>query len=385
MVIHLIALMCALNHSGYGGSRVLMSLYALELGADQFTIGTIMAVKALCPMLLGVYAGQLVDRFGARLPMLGGTAGVGIALVLPYLFPGLAALYVSVVVLGVGFQFFFVAAQGVTGALGGAEERARNYSILAIGFALAAFFGPLIAGFSIDYLGYSPAFLVLASTAAVPFLLLWFKPELLPKAVVHAGEGKQKQRALDLLRNARLRNTFVVSGLLSTAFDLYQFYFPIYGNAIGLSASVIGIVSAVFAVAVFAIRVALPYVARKWNEFAVLVYATGAAGLALLLFPLFESPFLLSAVSFLLGLGVGCGQPMSMTLVYNLAPAGRVSEAAGMRVVFNNFTHLIVPLMFGGIGTALGFGPVFVLGSGLMLAGSYYGYSRERAAFQRAP
>ena len=52
MAIHLVVLMCALNHSGFGGSRVVVSLYALDQGATQFTIGVLMALYALCPLLL---------------------------------------------------------------------------------------------------------------------------------------------------------------------------------------------------------------------------------------------------------------------------------------------------------------------------------------------
>ncbi|MCW5606208.1 MAG: MFS transporter, partial [Burkholderiales bacterium] len=73
MAIYLIVLMCALNHSGFGGSRVVVALYALELGASQFTIGVLMALYALLPMLLAVYVGKLADRVGARLPMMIGT------------------------------------------------------------------------------------------------------------------------------------------------------------------------------------------------------------------------------------------------------------------------------------------------------------------------
>ena len=76
MAIHLVVLMCVLNHSGYVGSRMVMSLYALSLGADQFSIGIIMSLYALCPMLLAISAGKLVDRVGPRLPMLAGTIGL---------------------------------------------------------------------------------------------------------------------------------------------------------------------------------------------------------------------------------------------------------------------------------------------------------------------
>jgi len=108
MAIHLVVLMCVLNHSGYVGSRVVMSLYALSLGADQFSIGIIMSLYALCPMLLAISAGKLVDRVGPRLPMLAGTIGTFVGLLLPYVFPGLVTLYIAAFMLGTSFQFFFV-------------------------------------------------------------------------------------------------------------------------------------------------------------------------------------------------------------------------------------------------------------------------------------
>ncbi len=374
MAIYLVVLLCVLNHSGFVGSRVVMSLYALELGADQFAIGVIMSLFALCPMLLAITAGKLVDRVGARLPMLAGTLGTMAALLLPYFFPGLPALYVAALMMGTSFQFFFVAVHGTAGAIGGGENRVRNYTAISIGFSLAAFCGPLIAGFSIDHLGYLPAFLALAACTVVPALLLWLGPDVLPKGRRQGREGDHKTSALDLLRMPRLRNTIVASSLVSIAWDLYQFYLPIYGHSIGLSASTIGLIISAFAAAVFAIRIVLPALVRRWGEYEVLIYTIVLAGLAFFLFPLFENPYLLAAVSFLLGLGVGCGQPISGTMIYSLAPPGRAAEGAGVRVMFNNVTHLTVPLLFGGIGTAFGFTPVFFSCAVLLLSGSYYSH-----------
>lgn len=62
MTIHLIVLMCLLSHSGFGGSRVAISLYALDQGATQVTIGILMALYAVCPLLLAVHVGRLADR-----------------------------------------------------------------------------------------------------------------------------------------------------------------------------------------------------------------------------------------------------------------------------------------------------------------------------------
>ena len=49
--------------------------------------------------------------------------------------------------------------------------------------------------------------------------------------------------------------------------------------------------------------------------------------------------------------------------------------------MFNNVVHLVVPVVFGAIGTALGFVPVFGSISMLLLSGSIYTHrSNARAA-----
>ncbi|MCI3951420.1 MAG: hypothetical protein K0R53_917 [Burkholderiales bacterium] len=368
MPIYLIVLMCLLSHSGFGGSRVVVTLYALELGASQFTVGVLMALYALVPMLLAIAIGRLADRVGPRVPMLLGTTGVAVALLLPPIFPGLTTLYVSAFLLGSSFHFFFVTVTGIAGGIGGSENRARNYALISMGFAAAGFFGPTTAGFSIDHFGHLTTFVLLSLFLVAPILLLWLKPGFLPGPKGTADDDGQRS-ALDLWRAPVLRNTFVASGIISSAWDLFQFYMPVYGHAIGLSASAIGSVLGVFAAATFVIRIVLPYLVKRYAEPRILTYAIFVAACAFALLPFFQGAVALAACAFLLGLGVGCGQPMSMSIIYALAPAGRASEAAGLRVMVNNVTHLVIPLLFGSLGTAFGYMPVFLSNSALLTAG----------------
>ncbi|MDO9228041.1 MAG: MFS transporter [Syntrophales bacterium] len=370
MAIYLIVLMCTLNHAGFGGSRVAVSLYALELGANQLVIGVLMALYGLCPMLLAVSIGKLADRIGPRLPMLLGTTGISMALLLPPLFPGLVTLYISALLIGTSFHFFFVTVTGIAGGIGGVGNRVRNYALVSLGFSGAGFLGPMAAGFSIDHLGHLPTFLLLASFPLIPLLLLWFKPGFLPPAVKREAADGQRN-ALDLWRIPVLRNTFIASGIISSAWDLFQFYLPIYGYSIGLSASAIGTVLGVFALATFVIRIALPRLITMSPEAAILTYAIFVAAFAFVLFPFFRNAYALAAIAFLLGLGCGCGQPLSMSLIYALSPKGRVAESTGLRVTVNNFAHLVIPLVFGSLGTAFGFFPVFVSNSAMLVAGGF--------------
>jgi predicted MFS family arabinose efflux permease len=367
MPIRLITLMCALNHSGFGGSRVAISLYALELGVSQFTVGILMALYALSPMLLAVAIGRFADRVGARLPMLAGSLGVGIALLLPPLFPGVGTLFAVALLLGSTFPLFFVTVHGMTGDIGRPEDRARNYAMVSLGFSAAGFIGPFTAGLAIDHIGHLPAFTVLAAFTIVPVLLLWLKPGFLPQRGRHASP--KGTRTLDLWRIPRLRNVFLASGILSAAWDLFQFYLPVYGHQIGLSASAIGAILAVFALATFAIRLALPRLSRRYGEADIIVGAFFVAAFAFALFPFFQHAAALGACAFILGLGLGCGQPMSMSMIYVLSPSGRAAESSGLRVMVNNVMHLVVPVAFGSLGTAFGYMPVF-LSNTAMLAGA---------------
>lgn len=367
--MYLIVLLCILNHAAFTGSRVVFSLYAIDLGANSFAIGALISFYALCPLLLAIYSGKLIDRIGARVPMLAGTAGLMFGILLPVAMPGLAMLYFAALLLGSSFMFFFVAVQGVTGSIGRADERGRNYSLLSVGFSIASFIGPLIAGFSIDHLGFRNALLVLSTCLVLSLLAQWWRAEWIPPASPnpdkHAG-----QSVMDLLRIPALRRIFLASGFLSGAWDLYNFYLPVYGVSIGLSASVIGMILATFSAATVAIRLFLPWMLKRHAELGILTAAIAIASVAYLLFPFFHNAWALAAISFLLGLGLGTGQPLSMSLIYNLAPPGRTSEAAGIRVTVNNMAHVAIPLMFGAIGSALGFTAVFISNAVVLFAGA---------------
>ena len=72
--------------------------------------------------------------------MIVGVTGVVVGLILPPLFPVLATLYVSALVLGSTFHFFFITVQGIAGGMGGSENRARNFALVGMGSVLLYLF-----------------------------------------------------------------------------------------------------------------------------------------------------------------------------------------------------------------------------------------------------
>jgi MFS family permease len=347
-----------LNHTVLTGGRVTVALYALSRGATPLVVGTLMALYAFMPMLLAVSAGRLSDRIGVRNPMLAGSCGIVVGAVIPCFLPGIVPLYVATSVIGVSFMLFQLSMQNATGAFGPPAERAKNFSLLALGYSISLFCGPLVAGFLIDQASFRTAFAVLALLPLIPIVVLWRNLLWLPGP--HAAHVQATKGGLiELLGDARLRRVFIVNGLLSMAWDLHSFFVPIYGAKIGLSASRIGIILASFAAATFTVRLVMPRIARRFSEFEVLTTALFVAGAAYALFPFVEQVGTLMLLSFVLGLALGSGQPMVMSLLYSMAPVGRMGEAAGVRMTIVNASTFVMPLLFGGVGSTLGLSPVF--------------------------
>lgn len=374
MWIYVVFAIVLCNMTSFRGSKVLVSLFAIQLGASQFYIGILVALYSLFPMLLALYAGKLSDRLGVRYPMIVGSSGLALGLSVPYFFPTLTALYASAALVGASHVFYNVSVQNLVGTLSGTDDRTRNFTNYGLIMALGGFIGPLIAGFSIDHFGYAAGYLILAAGPLIPVVVLLFARKLGRVRPKRSADEEQAVYAKRLLSNAPLRRTLITGAAILTGIDLFQFYMPIYGKAIGLSASTIGVVLSTFAAASFVVRLVMPALVRRWNAETVLTWSLYAGCVAYLLFPWFESAVLLAAVAFALGLGLGCGQPLTLSLIYSRAPQGRSGEALGLRVTINNFMHIVVPLLFGTIGSVLGVIPVFIanaliLGGGGVLIG----------------
>jgi predicted MFS family arabinose efflux permease len=360
----------ALGHLAFVGARMTTTLFALELGASEAVVGVLMSLFALLPMLLSISAGRLIDRVGPQRPLAVSLAVLALSAAVPFAFPRLETLYLSATLLGVSFMYVHIAMNSVFGAHGSPEQRAVNFSWLALAFAISNSIGPLVAGYAIDGFGHASAFLVLACFPAVAFLLLWRRKRPLPRPE-HVPLGK-RARVLDLLRIPGLRHTFWVSLLLATGWDLFTFLIPLYGTRLGLSAAAIGVILATFAVATLTVRIAMPVLVKKLRQWVIIFAALAISGSSYLLFPFAQSVALLMLLSFVLGLGLGSAQPVIMSLLYAASPPGRQGEAVGLRTSLLNGSHTLIPLASGAASAALGMAPVFWALAALLLGGAWF-------------
>lgn len=359
------------NHIVLTGTRVTVTLEALRLGASTAVVGVLLALFALLPMLTSVAVGRLSDRIGVRKPMLAGSCGIALGAAIPIVVPGLLGLFLAASLLGVSFILYQVPAQNATGELGPPSDRAHNFSLLALGYAISTLVGPLIAGFTIDHGGFFVTFGLLAALPLIPATVLARGALALPgphpaHAQGHAGG------ALALLRHEKLRPVFVINVLLAVAWDLHTIVIPVYGAQIGLTASQIGLILASFGAATFVVRFAMRWIVRRVDERQVLTVAMLAAGAVFFLFPFCTTAPTLMALSFSLGLGLGASQPMVLSLLHTHAPPGRMGEAAGVRMSLTQSMAVTVPLAFGALSATVGLTPVFwSVGAGLAAGGFF--------------
>lgn len=367
----LIIILMVLDHVAFNGSRVTVTLFAIDQGASALTVGILMALYALLPALLSVSAGRWVDRIGMEKPMLLGSVAVGLGTLLPFVIPGLATLYATSIIVGVAFMLINVAAYHAVGELSTTEERPVNFSYVALGFSTSGFIAPILSGVGIDRFGYRVTFLLLALFTVLPVLALAMKQIPFPKPTPRP-HGTAPGDVFDLLRDAHLRNLFITMAILTVSWDVYNFAIPVHGIRIGLSASEIGIVMGTFAAATFTVRLAMPFFVNRVHPWTMLVTALMVSGASFFALSFTTSIGLMMALIFLLGLGLGAPQPMVLTLLHESAPPGRAGEALGLRTTLINGSQTVMPLLFGAVGAALGMLPVFWAIAGILVGGGVF-------------
>ncbi|MCW5603392.1 MAG: MFS transporter [Burkholderiales bacterium] len=216
----LIVLVTVLTHTSFKGSKVLISLYAIDLGATPLTIGVLFSMYSLFPIFLSVYAGRLSDRLGCRAPMLFGACGLLAGLLLPFLLPRIEALFVSAAMIGMCYIFYTIAVQHLIGSFGAGAERTRNYSTFSLGIALTALLGPVTAGFAIDLVGHRNTYALIAKLQALHIVVLLVFGARLPRTrstEEPAGPARHGSAAQPAAAACA-----VTAGIIETGLELYN-------------------------------------------------------------------------------------------------------------------------------------------------------------------
>jgi len=359
-------------HACMAGMRMAAPLMALRAGQSEAAVGFLLALFALTQVFLALPAGRYSDLHGLKRPVmwsvLMGALGAGAAAV----WPTFAVLCISGLMTGGATGLAIIALQRHVGrAAQGLTQMKEAFSWLSIAPAISNFLGPFMAGLLIDYAGFQWAF---AAMAALPLVAwLWIRQATeLPKLI--QPEGYENNSAWDLLNDVMFRRLLLVNWFLSACWDVHTFVVPILGHERGLSASAIGSILGGFAIAAAFIRLMMPMVAARLQEWQVITGAMLITSFMLGVYPLMDTAWLMGACSVLLGLSLGGVQPMVMSTLHQITPEHRHGEALGLRLMGINASSVLMPMVFGAAGTVIGISGVFWCVSALVGAGSRSAY-----------
>ena len=352
-------------HACMTGMRMATPLLALKEGYSPAAVGMLLALFALTQVFLSLPAGRYADRKGLKKP-------IAISVVLALLGAGMAAAFPTFAVMCVGALLSggaagiaIIAVQRHVGREAHGKQELRTvFSWLSIGPAIANFIGPFLAGLLIDYaggeegsiLGFRIAFLLLALMPLSAWFWVRTVRDLPPVA---RPEGSKRPAAWDLLQNQGFRRLLLLNWALSSCWDVHTFVVPILGHEKGLSASMIGTILGIFAIAATVIRMLMPMVMRQLNEWQVVLGAMVAACALFMIYPLMPGAISMGICSALLGLALGSVQPMVMSMLHQITPEHRHGEALGLRMMAINGSSVLMPIIFGSLGSVVGVSALF--------------------------
>lgn len=357
-------------HACMAATRVTGSLWVLRQGHDETVLGVVLSLFAVAPIVLSLWAGRLADRHGlqrpVRLATVMGLLGTGASA----LAPSLPTVALASLLTGGALSLAAVAIQREAGQLAHqGHDLKRIFGWIALGPALSNTLSPLVVGLLIDHAGIQWAFAFGVLLPLVAWALLSKVGRRLGAATSGTTPSGRGPSAWALLRIGPLRLLLLINLSMAAAWDSHTFAVPVVGHLRDMSASEIGLVLSSFAVAATAVRLVIVRWSSRMDEQAMLRAAMALAAAVLAVYVWLPGLPGLMAGSALLGIALGSVQPMVLSRLHQVTPAGQQGQALGLRMMVTNTATVGMPMLFGlmsaGLGTA---SPLWLMASLLMLA-----------------
>jgi MFS family permease len=335
--------------------RPAVTYRALELDVPGGWLGALAASFAVVPLVLALPSGQATDRFGERAVMVTGSLlATSSAVVLAVAGTGPAGLVAGIVLLGTGHLLCVVGQQAAVAnsAPEGRFDAAFGY------YTFAASLGQALGPGLIIVVGGRSAIpdtgtLFLAAIAIGALLVLCAAPLRLPSRAPAARTVAAGSMAA-LVRLPGLVRALLVSCVVLAAVDITLVYLPALGTDRGLAAGAVGLLLTLRAVASMGSRLFLGrlvgFVGRR--RLMVASVALSAVSMAAVAVPV--PPLALGALVALMGLGLGVGQPLTMSWLAEVAPAGQRGRAMSLRLTGNRLGQVLIPSTVGLVAAGVG-------------------------------
>jgi MFS family permease len=364
-------------------ARPITSYRLLGLGAGAREVGFVTAAFALLPLFLAIPLGRSADRRRAPLVTVGCAIQVVACLLLAWAQTPLT-LGAASAVLGLGHLGVALGVQEVIARESGDRHHDRDFGLLTAGVSLGQLIGPLVGGFVLDE-GDS---LLTATRHAMLIAAVVVVPATLLAALGERGRGTGAAR---LSRRGSVRTILHTRGVpagifasiaVLSAADIFTAYMPVIGEQRGIAPGAVGVLLALRAGASMATRIGIGrIVARVGRERLIILSALGAA-VSLGAISFVHGVLPLALLCLITGVGLGFGQPLSMTLIVQLVPEYARATALAVRLTGNRVGQVAAPAAAGVVAGSAGARSVFWVLSALLGCSALAVHRAPQAAFR---
>jgi predicted MFS family arabinose efflux permease len=361
----LVAVVCTLTFVHFAAAQMrgpLVPLYAVAHGATATGVGFIVAAHMAAAAVASIPLGRASDIWGRRALLLGGMATSAVTSLMLPLAEGGVALAVIYGIAGLGVAAFTPSAMSLVGDAAAPGAAGRAYAWYATAHYGAIGVGPFLGGLAAEWWGYRTAFVASAAGAAIAFVLGWAN-------IRQSSHSTSAPRATfrEVRANPSVWAGWIVaaSGLLTQG--VVFTFFPLLGEARGLSPAAIGLVFLVLGIANTVARVPAGWLmdhTQRSAPYAVGGVLAGCVGTALLPYVTDRAPLLAlvagyGVVSGTAGVAIGVALASTTTPAARGLVMGGYSTALYLGLALGSFALGPVITRYGyatgfGVGAAVG-------------------------------
>lgn len=339
------------------------SYRALEIGVSPEFLGVLAAVYALAPLAFALSIGRLVDRHGELLFVTAGALAMALTSLALAATGSVLPLLVLIAVSGLSHVVAIIAIQTLIATRSAKQGYDRRFAHLAFVASLGQLIGPAagaIASGEGSAEGTTRAFLLagLFAGVAIP-IFLWVRLRDPGHAHAETREEATRPPLVEILRAPGMMAAMLASLTVLSAIDVLVVYLPALGEERGIPVAVIGGLIAVRAGASMASRLLIGRLVDRLGRQRLLVTSMVLSALSIVLLPFVPLPVMF-VVMVLGGMGLGIGQPLTMSWVAARAAPGARATALSVRLMGNRLGQVALPLVAGTAAAVTGAAGVLV-------------------------
>ena len=324
------------------------------LGSGEFGIGLTIAVFAAAAIVARPLLGQLADRHGRRVLLVGGAVLAGLAGIATSQVTEFWQLLLTRSIMGIGEAAVFVGSATLIADLSPRDRRAEGASYFSVAVFGGIGIGPIFGEFLLDDTQFERAFVVAGLFALLAAVVALFAPARVvsPDAVDEtiASAASESGRRRIMHPAAVMPGVVLASGV--AAFSTFGAFIPEYSREVGLATS--GGLFAAYSLTSVLVRIFGATLPERLGPRRAVTIALGTLGIGLSILAIVPTIAGLWAASVFVGIGMAFNYPSLLALTVNRASDSDRAWAISSFTMFFEVGSVFGGLVIGGFAQAVG-------------------------------